>query len=82
MIKKIIIVLVLMLAVLNSTAEDNVEKETGNIKVATAGFSKPNGRPLYHILPQTCTVVEKGTEWSYIQLNDGTIACVPSDVLK
>lgn len=82
MLKKIIVVLVLLLAVVNSTSKDNVEKETSTVKIATAGFTRPNGKAVYHIPPQSCTVVEKNGEWSYIQLNDGTIACVPSDVLK
>lgn len=82
MIKKIIIVLVLMLAVVNSTAKDNVERETGNIIISTAGFSKPNGKALYHVLPQSCIILERGSEWSYIQLSDGTIAYIHSDALK
>ena len=82
MIKKIIIILVLLLAVVNSTAKDNVEKETGNIIISTAGFNKPNGKPLYHILPQSCIVVEKNDEWVHVQLQDGTIAYVRSDALK
>lgn len=82
MLKKIIVVLVLLLAVVNSTSKDNIEKETGKIIIATAGFSRPNGRPMYHIPPQSCTVVERNNNWVYIQLQDGTSAYVPSDVLK
>lgn len=81
MIKKIIIVLVLLLVVANSTTRDNVEREIGYVS-ETAGFYKPNGIATYHILPQKCHIIERNNNWAYIQLQDGTSVYVPSEVLK
>ena len=82
MLKKIIVILVLLLAVVNSTSKDSVEKEFGFIKMETAGFHKPNSVAAYHILPQRCHIVERGTEWTQVQLHDGTVAYIPSEVLR
>lgn len=82
MFKKIIVILVLLLAVVNSTSKDNIEKELGFVKIETAGFSKPGKIATYHILPQKCHILERGSNWAKVQLKDGTVAYVPSEVLK